>query len=76
MIEILDELTEIPFEVFWDKFQELKPGEYNKDLAKKEWFYMREDCRITAFKALASNHPLIQVIRQPYEWLQHFNLPF
>lgn len=76
MIELLDEITEIPFEVFWDKWHEMKQGVFNRELAQKEWFYMRECDRITAFTALAKNHPLIQVVRQPYEYLQYFNLPF
>ena len=30
MIEALDEITEIPFIVFWDKFMELEPGIYDR----------------------------------------------
>lgn len=76
MTDILDELTEVPFEVFWDKWQELKPGIYNRDQAEMNWFYMHENDRIVAFKALANNHPMIQACREPYQFLQHFDMPF
>lgn len=49
MIDILDELTEIPFTVYWDKYQEQNPGDYNQLLAKKHWFYMYAENRIDAF---------------------------
>jgi hypothetical protein len=73
MKDILDELTEIPFEVFWDKFQELKPGYYNRSRAEYRWFYMREQDRIKAFEELVRNHPIIQVVREPSDYLFHFN---
>lgn len=76
MLDLLDEITEIPFQVFWDKWQELKPSICNRELAEKEWFYMHENDRVTAFTALAKNHPILQIIREPYQFLQHFNLPF
>lgn len=76
MIDLLDELTEIPFEVFWDKWQELKPSICNRELAEKEWFYMHENDRVNAFTALAKNHPILQITIEPYQFLQHFNLPF
>ena len=72
MTDILDELTEIPFEVFWDKFQELKPGIYNRTLAEKVWFYMLERNRIFAFECLSSNHPMIQICREPSDFLRSF----
>jgi hypothetical protein len=76
MTDILNELTEIPFDVFWDKWQELKPGIYNRDRAEKTWFYMVEANRVNAFSALAKNHPMIQVCREPYQFLEHFDIPF
>lgn len=76
MIDLLDEITEIPFEVFWDKWQELKPSICNRELAEKEWFYMHENDRVTAFTALAKNHPMIQIINEPSDFLAHFSLPF
>ena len=76
MTELLDEITEIPFTVFKDKWLDVKPGIYNWDRAEKEWFYMHENDRITAFTALARVHPMIQIIREPYQFLQHFTLPF
>jgi hypothetical protein len=75
MTDILDELTEIPFEVFRQKFEELKPGIYNWMKAEKTWFYMVEANRIRAFESLANNHPIIQIVREPYEFLEHFDLP-
>lgn len=76
MIEILDELTEIPFQIFIDKWIEKKTCFFNKDKAEKEWFYMAEKDRVLAFEALCKDHPMIMVIREPYQFLEHFNLPF
>lgn len=76
MIEILDELTEVPFEVFWDKWHEVKPGEYSRSIAEQTWFYMREQDRITAFTALCNNHPAVHSINEPFMFLAYFELPF
>jgi hypothetical protein len=75
MMDILDELTEIPFEVFWDKYQEIKPGIYHKWKAKAVWFSMQEQNRITAFECLANKHPGIALFSEPYELLEYFDLP-
>jgi len=76
MIDILDEITEIPFQVFKDKWNEVKPGIYNWERAEIAWFYMHEKDRITSFECLAKMHPMIQVCREPYQFLEHFDLPF
>lgn len=76
MIELLEEITEIPFEVFFDKWQEFKPSICDRMKAEKEWFFMKEADRVTAFSALAKGHPLLQIVKEPYQFLQHFNLPF
>ena len=76
MTSLLDEITQIPFEVFWDKYMEIKPGIYHKAKAEKEWFYMKEPDRETAFEQLAKGHPAIGLFTEPYEYLKHFNLPF
>jgi hypothetical protein len=76
MIDLLDEITEIPFDVFWNKYQEIKEGNYNKLKAKAIWFSMQESDRITSFKQLAKNHPAIQMFDSPNEYLEYFNLPF
>jgi hypothetical protein len=76
MIDLLDEITEIPFSVFWDKWQELKPSICDRMKAEKEWFYMKESDRVNAFTALAKNHPLIQITSEPWQFLQHFQMPF
>ena len=76
MLELLDEITEIPFQVFWDKYQELRPGMYNKSRAESCWFYMYEGDRDVAFEQLAKGHPAIGMFDEPYEYLQHFDLPF
>lgn len=76
MIHLLDEITEIPFTVFWDKWQEVKPSICDRMKAEKEWFYMHENDRVMAFTALATNHPLLHIVYEPYQFLQHFNLPF
>lgn len=74
MTDLLDELTEIPFEMFWEKWHELKPGSFNRGRAEQQWFYMHETDRIEAFEALAKIHPMIQVCRDPYLFLKHFTI--
>ena len=76
MIDLLDEISEIPFEVFWDKWHELKPSICNRERAEKEWFFMHENDRVSAFSALAKNHAMIQIINEPSDFLIHFSLPF
>lgn len=76
MIELLDQITEVPFEVFWDKWHELKPSICDRMKAEKEWFYMKESDRVNAFTALAKKHPLIDITDEPYQFLQHFQMPF
>ena len=76
MIDILDELTEIPFDVFWDKYQEISKGNYNKLKAKAIWFSLTENNRIKAF-TLLSNFFAIDFILddnlEPFEYLNLFN---
>lgn len=72
MIELLDELTEIPFDVFWDKFQEKKPGNYNLLKAQAVWISMIEDDRIDAFEGLCKDHPIIKACPDPYWYLKRF----
>jgi hypothetical protein len=76
MINLLDEITEIPFDVFWDKYQEIKPGIYSRDRAEKQWFYMKEKNRVMAFECLARGHPGIAIFHEPYQLLEYFDLPF
>jgi hypothetical protein len=77
MIEILNELTEIPFEVFKDKWEEKKPGLFfDWSKAEKEWFYMKEADRVMAFTALSRNHISLEFTHRPEEFLMQFNLPF
>ena len=37
MIEALDEVSEIPFEVFWDKFMEVRPGDFESKVPDMYW---------------------------------------
>lgn len=76
MIDLLDELSEIPFDLFWNKYQEIRQGNYNKLKAQKEWFYMKEQDREIAFEQLAKGHPAIGMFDEPYQYLEHWNLPF
>lgn len=76
MTDILDEITEIPFEIFWDKYMEVKPGIYSRDKAEKQWFYMQEQDRVIAFECLAKKHPDIFDFCEPYEYLEYFDMPF
>jgi hypothetical protein len=76
MIDLLDELTAIPFQVFWDKFQEVKPGTYNRSRAESVWFYMKESDREIAFEQLAKRHDAVKLFDEMYEYLEYFSLPF
>ena len=74
MIELLDELTEIPFQIFWDKYQELKPNLfYNWEKAEIQWFRMKERDRIHAFSCIGKGH---YDFYEPYLYLEYFDLPF
>lgn len=58
MIELLGDLTEIHFEVFWDKFQEKAPGDWYPFNSGVVWFSMKEEERIAAFKHLCLSGPI------------------
>jgi hypothetical protein len=73
MIEALDEISEIPFDVFWDKYIETIPGDYDKEFTKGIWLKMREENRILAFKYLCR---FGTDYKEPYKHLEHFDLPF
>jgi hypothetical protein len=72
MTDILDELTEIPFEVFWAKWIELKPGYYNRRKAEAIWFSMIESDRIDAFECLAHEGLILDICHEPYLYLKRF----
>jgi len=75
LLEILDDLTEIPFDIFWDKYQELKPNLfYNREKAEVVWFRMKERGRIQAFTCLGKGH--YYDFYEPYRYLEYFDLPF
>lgn len=76
MMEILDELTEVPFQIFIDKWIEKRTCIFNREKAEKEWFYMAEKNRVLAFQALCKDHPMIHSAKEPYAFLEYFNLPF
>jgi hypothetical protein len=73
MIEALDELSEIPFDVFWDKFNEARPGDYDKTYTQGIWLKMREANRVLAFEHLCrfGTH-----YYWPHHHLDAFDLPF
>jgi len=73
MIEALDEISEIPFEVFWDKFMEVCPGIYDRYTSEGYWLKMREANRILAFEYLCK---FGSDQKEPWKHLQHFDLPF
>ena len=73
MIEILNELTEIPFEIFWDKYLSDRPGIYDRLRAEAQWLKMVECNRIMAFECLCKGHPMQG---EPYEFLRQFDLPW
>jgi hypothetical protein len=72
MIDILSDLTEVPFDVFWDKWHEVKEGSFNRSKAEQVWFYMAEPDRIDAFEALAKNSPIVEICHEPYLYLKRF----
>jgi len=73
MIEALDEVSEIPFDVFWDKFMEARPGEYNKTYTQGIWLKMREANRVLAFEYLSRFGTDYST---PHKHLEVFDLPF
>lgn len=73
MIEALDEITEIPFIVFWDKFMDLEPSIYDRYTAEGYWLKMREQNRILAFEFLCR---FGSDFREPWMHLRQFDLPF
>jgi len=68
MIELLGDLTEIHFEVFWDKFQEMDPSDWDKTRYEAVWFSMKEAERIAAFTYLC----LFTNIGSPHYHLKSF----
>jgi hypothetical protein len=76
MTDILDEITKIPFDIFWDKYMEVKPGIYSRNKAEKQWFYMQEQDRVIAFECLSKKHPAIFDFCEPYEYLEYWDMPF
>jgi hypothetical protein len=72
MTDILDELTEIPFEIFWAKWLEVKPGYYNRPKAEAIWFSMKESDRIDSFEYLAHEGLILDICHEPYLYLKHF----
>jgi len=73
MIEALDEISEIPFEVFWDKFIEARPGDYDKTYTQGIWLKMREANRVLAFEYLCRFGTYYY---WPHHHLDAFDLPF
>jgi hypothetical protein len=73
MIEALDEISEIPFDVFWDKFNEARPGEYDKTYTQGIWLKMREANRVLAFGYLCR---FGTDYKAPHIHLEVFDLPF
>jgi len=54
MLEILDEIIEIPFEIFWAKFLEKGGLNLEKFKAGAIWFSMSIDQRERAFEHISS----------------------
>ena len=73
MIEALDEITEIPFEVFWYKFMDLYPATYDRFTTEVYWVKMREANRILAFKYLCQ---FGSDYKEPWKHLEHFDIPW
>lgn len=72
MIDLLDELTEVPFDIYWSKYQEFNQGNYSKIKAQMQWFYMHPEDRMDAF-ANISKGIFIQG-QEPIQHLQSFCL--
>lgn len=73
MIEALDEVSEIPFDVFWDKYMEVRPGDYDKTYTQGIWLKIREENRVLGFKYLCR---FGTDYRTPHLHLEAFDLPF
>ncbi len=61
------------FEVFWDKFMEVNPGNYDKIYTQGIWLKTREANRIIAFNYLCR---FGTDYRAPHIHLEAFDLPF
>lgn len=77
-MELLDEITEIPFQVFWKKWNEIRPtkGKYNKAKAQKELFFMKEEDRVKAFEDLCKKIEIVYHYNEPYRFLSYYSMPF
>ena len=73
MIEALDEISEIPFDVFWDKYMEVRAGDYDKTYTQGIWLKIREENRVLAFEYLCR---FGTDYRTPHLHLEAFDLPF
>jgi hypothetical protein len=73
MIEALDEITEIPFIVFWEKFMDLQPGIYDRYTAEGYWLKMREANRVLAFEYMSR---FGTDYKTPVAHLEAMDLPF
>jgi hypothetical protein len=73
MIEALDEISEIPFEVFWDKYMEARPGVYDKTYTQGIWLKLREANRVLSFQYLSR---FGTDYKTPVLHLEAFDLPF
>jgi len=66
MLDLLDEVIEIPFELFWGKFVERGGLELYKHQSGAIWFSMTIEQRERAFKSIASESELSEIIVMDY----------
>ena len=70
MNEILDEITEIPFDIFWEKYLSQGGMNFWKTRANAVWWMLNENEREKAFKHVCNNQvndPCYEILRRYYE---------
>ena len=69
MNELLDELTEIPFDIFWDKYLESGGLAFWKTRGNAVWWMLNEKQREQAFKDLnkGTNETIYEYLKKYYE---------
>ncbi len=66
MLDILNEVIEIPFDLFWNKFVEKGGLDLYKHQAGAVWFAMDKDQREAAFEDIASCQELNDIFAVSY----------
>ena len=70
MNEALDEVTEIPFDIFWDKYISMGGIDFWKTRSNAVWWMLNESQREKAFRFVCNNEtkmPCYELLKRYYE---------